>query len=335
MKTRSLTHVRVQGRLQREEGGYAHEQESEKTETVSKTHDHSSHTTVLLEEVLENLDIQPTDVVFDATAGHGGHSLKVLSDTKARVLAVDADPEAVLSTRGRLEKYKDRFEVVEGNFSDAEKIIKKHADGKVQKAIFDLGWNLSQLASGRGFSFLHDEPLSMSYGTTPASGFTAREVLNEWDEKTLADVIYGYGEEQYARRIAKAIIERRKVKPIETTLELAELVRDSVPAGYRKGRLHPATKTFQALRIAVNDELGVIEKGIRGVWEHLECNGRVAVITFHSIEDRVVKHLFQDLVKKDGQLINKKPLVPSRKEIIGNPRARSAKLRVIQKICTN
>ncbi len=332
MITRSLTHVRVQGRLQREEGGYVHEQQSEKT--AEAKYDHSTHTTVLLEEVLANLDIQPTDIVFDATAGRGGHSFLVLDKTEARVLAVDADPDAVLATRGRLEKFKERVEVVEGNFSDAEKIIKKHTRGEVQKAIFDLGWNLSQLASGRGFSFLHDEPLSMSYGPTPASGFNAQEILNEWDETTLADVFYGYGEEQYSRRIARAIIERRVVKPIETTLELAELIRDAVPPGYRRGRLHPATKTFQALRIAVNDELGVIERGVTGVWNHLGCGGRIAVISFHSIEDRVVKHLFQDFVKNGGVLINKKPLVPSRNEIISNPRARSAKLRVIEKICT-
>ncbi len=287
------------------------------------------------------LAVRPDEVVLDATAGQGGHSFAILSNNpQAHLVAIDADPDAVLFTREKLAPFGERATVVESNFSNVEKVLRKQGLKEIDKALFDLGWNSGQLASGRGFSFQHDEPLSMSYGTKPASGFNAHEILNEWDEKTLADVFYGYGEEQYARPIAKAIVERRTFKPIETTIELAELVRDTVPAGYRHGRIHPATKTFQALRIAVNDELGVIERGIEGVWKHLSCGqpgagGRIAVITFHSIEDRVVKQLFAKFVKEEnGTLINKKPLVPGRSEIINNPRARSAKLRVIEKICT-
>jgi len=291
------------------------------------------HTSVFLEEVLENLNLQPGDVVVDATAGQGGHSFAIASVSKVSLLALDADKDAVRATRERLEKFAARATVDEANFGDVEKMLKKHSVQRVTKALFDLGWNSGQLASGRGFSFLHDEPLNMSYGAKPASGFTAKEILNEWDEKTIADVLYGYGEEQYARRIAKAVVERRAFKPFETTIELAEVVYDHVPAGYRHGRIHPATKTFQALRIAVNDELGVIPRGIEGVWKHLVEGGRIAVITFHSIEDRVVKRLFASFVKDgSGKLVHKKPLVPSRKEIIHNPRARSAKLRVIEKI---
>ncbi len=323
MKTKPLTKSRAQEHLPREEDVRAHD-----TDTLTE----HTHTSVMVEEVLELLAIQPNDVVLDATAGLGGHSFEILSRTLGTVLALDADAQAVKETRARLEKFGDRVEVAEGNFSTTEKILKKYEVPRLNKALFDLGWNSTQLLSGRGFSFLHDEPLNMSYGLHPESGFTAQEILAEWDEKTLADVFYGYGEEQYSRGIAKAIVERRKVKQLETTLELSELVRDSVPAGYRHGRIHPATKTFQALRIAVNDELGVIEKGVLGAWAHLEPQGRIAVITFHSIEDRVVKRLFQTLVKSDeGQLVNKKTLVPSRKEVLANPRARSAKLRVIEK----
>ncbi len=334
MTTRPLNSVRVQGRLQREEGGHLHEQNSVVSEGNTIDIKPEGHTSVFLKEVVEGLDIHATDLVLDATAGQGGHSFAILSHNPGvTVLALDADAEAVAMTKKRLEKFKNRAVVVESNFEHVEKVL--HAQGKkeIQKAIFDLGWNVGQLASGRGFSFKHDEPLSMSYGKEPASGFNAREIVNEWNEKTLADVFFGYSEEQYARRIAKAIIDRRSFQPIETTIELAELVRDSVPAGYRHGRIHPATKTFQALRIAVNDELGVIERGLEGTWKHLACGGRIAVISFHSTEDRVVKQLFQKFVKDSGRLVHKKPLVPTREEIIHNPRARSAKLRIVEKIC--
>ena len=337
MQAKTPSKVRAKNSLQREEDNSLQERPTPAVTASQRV----PHTSVFLDEVQKLLDIQEGDQVVDATAGQGGHSFAILSNNpKVQLLAIDADPDAVLFTREKLARFGARAEVAESNFGDVEKVLRTYEVKEVNKALFDLGWNSGQLASGRGFSFQHDEPLSMSYGKKPASGFDAREILNEWDEKTLADVFYGYGEEQYARPIAKAIVERRKFKPIETTIELAELVRDTVPAGYRHGRIHPATKTFQALRIAVNDELGVIERGIEGVWKHLSCGspgsgGRIAVITFHSIEDRVVKQLFARFVKEgNGALVIKKPLVPSRSEIINNPRARSAKLRVIEKICT-
>jgi 16S rRNA (cytosine1402-N4)-methyltransferase len=175
----------------------------------------------------------------------------------------------------------------------------------------------------------------MSYGQEPASGFTAAQMVNEWSEEVLANIIFGYGEERYARRIAKAIVARRVQKEIASTLELAEIIKDAVPAAYRRGKTHPATKTFQALRIAVNDELKSIELGVGAAWEKLSCDGRIAVISFHSIEDRVVKRLFASYAKADGTLVVKKPLVPSPTEITTNPSSRSAKLRVIEKVCTN
>ncbi len=289
----------------------------------------------MVEEILETLIPQKNEIVLDCTAGDGGHSVAMLVAAKnIRLIALDADPKAVLKVRARLSPFGDRAEVVESNFSDVSKVLVKLKVSTIDKALFDLGWNAGQLVSGRGFSFMYDEPLSMSYGKKPASGFTAQEIVNTWDEATLADVLFGYGEERYARRIAKAIVEKRSLQSITTTFELVDIIRSSVPAVYRKGRIHCATRTFQALRIAVNDELGVAERGLRSVWEHLSCGGRIAVITFHSIEDRVVKKQFTTYVKEGGKLIVKKPLVPSKEEVSGNPRARSAKLRVIEKLCT-
>ncbi|MBC7836904.1 16S rRNA (cytosine(1402)-N(4))-methyltransferase RsmH [Acetobacteraceae bacterium] len=317
--THALTFARAKEHLTREEGASVREQES-------------GHTTVLLREALELLAPEDTDYVIDATLGLGGHSEAILVQAKVTLLGIDADPQAIAASSSRLGLFGERVKLVEGNFRDLEKILHHEGIEKADKVLFDLGWNSTQMQSGRGFSFRHDEPLSMSYGKSPASGFTAREILNEWDEKVLADVLYGYGEERYARRIAKAIIERRALKPIETTIELAEIIKDAVPALYRHGRIHPATRTFQALRIAVNDELGSLEKGIAAAWKHLAPNGRIAVITFHSIEDRIVKKLFAGYAKEGGTLLVKKPLIADSQEISHNPSARSAKLRGIQKI---
>ena len=287
------------------------------------------------EESINSLDPKDGETIVDATAGEGGHSYRLLKRyPHIKVIALDADPRAVATASARLAEFGDRAQVVQSNFSEIEHALKKLRVEKVDKVLFDLGWNSGQLASGRGFSFLHDEPLNMSYGDTPASGFTAAEIVNEWDESTLADVFYGYGEERYSRRIAKAIVERRAEQPFTSTIELVEVIRDAVPAAYRKGRIHPATRTFQALRIAVNDELTVIERGIAGAWNVLADGGRIAIITFHSIEDRVVKRAFSALAKGGGgKLVEKKPVPPSRKETITNARARSAKLRIIEKLC--
>ena len=299
--------ARVPYRSRREEGGQVHEHKQE-------------HTSVMVKEVLTALQPKDGDVVVDATFGMGGHSRALKAAAKIQLIALDADPAAGEG-------------VIEANFAGLDKVLKKLGIEKVDKVLFDLGWNATQLQSGRGFSFLRDEPLLMSYGTTPSSGFTAAEIVNEWDETVLADVFFGYGEERYARRIAKAIIVRRNIQPIKTTFELVEIVRDATPAMYHRGRLHFATKTFQALRIAVNDELGVLERGLVAAWNNLSCHGRIAVVTFHSTEDRAVKKMFAAYSKADGRLLYKKPLTPSRVEALTNPRSRSAKLRVIEKIC--
>ena len=286
----------------REEGGEAPERKRE-------------HKSVMVEEVLAALAPKAGEVVVDATYGAGGHSAALKKAAKIKLIALDADPAAG---------------VIEANFGDLKKVLGAQ---KVDKVLFDLGWNRRQLQSGRGFSFMRDEPLNMSYAASPRSGFTAREALNEWSEETLADVLFGYGEERYARRIAKAVVERRKVQPFATTHELVEAVSDAVPAAYRRGRINPATKTFQALRIAVNDELGALKSGLAAAWEVLLPGGRIAVITFHSIEDRIVKRYFAALAKEESaKLLYKKPLAPSAAEIKSTPASRSAKLRAIEKI---
>ncbi len=319
----ALTSTRVKPHLRREEDGSEREWNS--------GHTKRAHQSVLVAEVLSLLAPKDGEVVVDATAGQGGHSEALLKEAKVRLIALDADPTAVEATKARLKHFGDRVEVINTNFSHLDQALAQAGVKTVDAVLFDLGWRQEQLAQGRGFSFQQDEPLIMSYGETPASGFTAAEILNQWSEKTIADVLFGYGEERYARRIAKAVVERREIQPIQTTFELVEIIRDSVPRHYRHGKLHVATRSFQALRVAVNDELGVIEKGVKAAWKHLAPGGRIAVISFHSTEDRIVKRLFLSLSKDDGTLLTKKPIVGTREEISHNPSARSAKLRGIQK----
>lgn len=303
--------VRGSSRSRREEGGKDHEQTSVHTR---------EHSPVMVTEALALLDLHDTDTVVDATYGRGGHSKAMRAAAKIKLVALDADPASVAPG------------VVNANFADLASVLQKLKIDAIDKALFDLGWNMTQLASGRGFSFLTDEPLNMSYGKRPRSGFTAAEILNTWTEKVLADAIFGYGEERYARRIARAIVGRRELAPFTSTIELIEVIKDAVPPAYRRGRLHPATRTFQALRIAVNDELGAIDQGLRAAWAALRPGGRMVVITFHSIEDRAVKRLFAKFAKSgEGSLLVKKPLIASAAEIKKNPPSRSAKMRAIQK----
>ncbi len=296
----------------------AHEQQQERK--LDK-----SHVSVMPQEVLAALDVKNGEIVVDATYGQGGHSALLKKAAKIKLVALDADPSAGAG-------------VVEANFGDLAHVAADLGITHIDKALFDLGWNRGQLSAGRGFSFMTDEPLNMSYGPKPRSGFVAAEILNTFKEKALADIFFGYGEERYARRIASKVVERRESKPFATTLEFVEVLRDAVPAAYRRGRIHPATRSFQALRMAVNDELGAIEQGIAAAWALLAPGGRIAVITFHSIEDRLVKRMFAKLVKEEdskdkGKLIYKKPLIPSASETKANPASRSAKLRTIEKIC--
>ena len=291
------------------------------------------HRTVLLHEAVSSLNIKPMDTIVDATLGGAGHALSManLLNEKGTFVGFDLDSDALERSKKILAGVKPRVELIHANFRELSRELDARSIGAIDGALFDLGWSTFQLNVSRGFSFMRDEPLHMTYGDPAAALFTARTIVNDWAENSIADVIYGWGEERFARRIARNIVEYRQKKAIETSGQLAEIVRFSIPAPARNGRTHPATKTFQALRIAVNDELGALKDGLFSAWQRLNAGGRLAVITFHSLEDRVVKRQFQEWAKEDGELVYKKPLPPTLEEVRSNPRARSAKLRVIEK----
>ncbi len=295
----------------------------------------SIHKSVLLQETVIGLNLPKDGVVVDGTFGGGGHSQFVSQNfPEVKIIAIDQD-------KGAWEKAKDKFTNIKNvvfhnnNFREIKDVLEKDGLEKVDGIILDLGLSSDQLdASGRGFSFMRDESLLMTMKENPSlEDITAKDIVNSWKEENLADIIYGYGEEQFSRRIAKGIVEARKIKPIETTFELVEIINKSVPNLYKKGKINPATKTFQALRIAVNDELGSIEEGLNKGFEVLKSKRRMSVISFHSLEDRIVKRFFKEKEKNgEGILINKKPIIASEIEIKENPRSRSAKLRIIEKI---
>ncbi len=292
------------------------------------------HKTVLLHEAVTGLQLSKDSVVVDATFGAGGHAREIVQqlDTHGCYIGIDADATAL--DRSKLGKATATIHLVYDNFSNISAIVHSLGINQVDAVLADLGWRMEQFADGeKGFSFLHSGPLHMTFGDPAEYPFTAADIVNEWEESTLADVLYGYAEERYARRIAKAIVAARKETPITTTDELVAVVESALPSVAKRQKIHPATRTFQALRIAVNDELTVLERFIKDGFMLLAPGGRMAIITFHSIEDRVVKHSFREL-KAAGlaQLTPKKPIVPSREELKENPRARSAKLRIITKI---
>ncbi len=292
------------------------------------------HKPVLLHEGVDALAISPKDTVVDATLGGAGHAREIVAKLSrgGSFIGFDLDTDAIDRAQDALKGSAPKVTLINANFRTVVRQLKGHGVSKIDKILFDLGWSAYQLDAGRGFSFHTDEPLLMTYGNKPGA-LTAAIIVNEWEETSIADVIFGWGEERYSRRIAHAIVDRRKEKPFTTARELAEVIRGAVPPAYRRGRLHPATKTFQALRIAVNDELGALKEALNGARAMLAEGGRIAVITFHSIEDRLVKHVFADWDREGyGRRITKKPLVPSAEEIRDNPRARSAKLRVFENI---
>jgi 16S rRNA (cytosine1402-N4)-methyltransferase len=292
------------------------------------------HTTVLLHEAVEALALSPTDIVVDATFGSGGHGREITQhlDQRGCYIGIDADETAL--DRAKLDGASPQIHLVHDNFSNITNILRSLHIETVDAVLADLGWRMEQFADGsKGFSFMHDGPLLMTFGKAEDYPFTAEDIINDWDEHVIADILYGYAEERFARRIAKAIVEQRQYSRISSTTQLVEIVEGALPKVARRGKINPATKTFQALRIAVNDELGVLERFIKDTFAHLRPGGRLGIITFHSIEDRVVKHSFREF-KDSGvaTLTPKKPIVPSREELQENPRARSAKLRVITKL---
>lgn len=291
------------------------------------------HRSVLLHETIDSLALQPNDVVVDATLGGAGHAQQIVEQLgkKGVFIGIDADQDAVDRARVRLAGAKPKIYLAVNNFKNFDQVLEAFNVQHVTKVLFDLGWSSYQLDSGRGFSFLKDEPLRMTY-SKDEKALNAEIIVNTWGEGSIADVIFGWGQERFSRRIAKAIVAARETKRIETSRELGEIIKSAVPASYRFGRIHPATKSFQALRIAVNDELSALKAGITEAWHRLSVGGRISVITFHSIEDREVKQLFAQFAKNGGQLVTKKPIPPTKDEIIENPRARSAKLRTVQKL---
>lgn len=294
------------------------------------------HIPVLLQEVIDGLDLVLGDVVFEGTVGLGGHSEAICRRIGARgiYIGTDQDNQALSKAEQRLASSPCKKIFVEENFRNLDLVLDNAGHTQVNKILLDIGLsNLQLVGSGRGFSFKHDEPLLMTFRVDPHEGdITAREIVNEWAVDSLTDVISGYGEERFAWRIANAIVAARTTKTIETTTELAEIIKNGVPVFARFGKIHPATKTFQAIRIAVNDELGALREGLEKGFERLAPGGNMAVISFHSLEDRIVKEFFKIKAEEGrGTLITKKPITPSEEELSRNPKSRSAKLRIIKK----
>ncbi len=291
------------------------------------------HKPVLVKEVLEYLDPKPDENIIDATIGQGGHTLVILEKIAPRgiVLGVDLDPQQIENSRVRTEQYKERVILVYDSYANVKAIVQKNEFEPVKGMLLDLGYSSWQIEdSNKGFSFSKDEPLDMRYDSK--NPLTARWIVNEYSEQDLQKILEEYGEEEYARKIVKKIVEERKRTPIESTLQLKSLIEASVPKSYQRGRINCATKTFQALRIAVNGELDSLNKVLPDAISVLAPGGRLVVISFHSLEDRIVKDFFREQEKnKTVMILTKKPVTASEEELADNPRARSAKLRAIIK----
>lgn len=295
------------------------------------------HKTVLLQESIDSLDVHKGDIFVDGTLGNGGHTEEVCKrfDRDITAIGIDMDVEAIERSRVRLEAQGFKVIYAEGSFRNIDKIVEKLGFTKVDRILLDIGLSSNQFEeSNRGFSFQKDEPLIMSFKKDlTEDDLTAREIVNNWDEENILAIISGYGEEQFAYRIAKAIVRYRQLKPIDTTSELVDIIMSATPKFYHHRHIHPATKTFQALRITVNDEIESLKEGVRKSFDLLNPGGRLAVISFHSLEDRVVKQYFNEYDKDGyGKKVNKKPITAIEEEIGENPRSRSAKLRIIEKI---
>jgi 16S rRNA (cytosine1402-N4)-methyltransferase len=298
---------------------------------------HGLHTPVLLQEVIDLLSPKAGEVLLDGTIGEAGHSLELCRAAlgKLDIIGIDLDEDTLAVARENLQKSECEAELIVENFSNLKKVLEHTGRQKVDMILLDLGMSSRSIeASGRGFSFQKDEPLIMTHSSDAI--LTAKDLVNLWDADQIEMVLKAYGNEQFARRIAEAIIEKRKIKKIETTTDLVEVIEEAVPGWYRKRRIHPATKTFQALRIAVNDEIGAVERAMIDGLGALNDNGRMAIITFHSLEDRFVKRQMKAWQKSGAaEILTKKPIVPSKEETKSNPRSRSAKLRAIKKLITN
>ena len=306
------------------------------------------HVSVLLQECIENLNIRPDGVYVDGTLGLGGHSVEIASRlTTGRLIGIDRDRSALARAGSRLSPYADRITLVHGNFSDAAAILDELGIPGADGMLFDLGVSSPQLDEAqRGFSYMQDAPLDMRMDDS--APLSAYEVVNTWSEERLNRILWDYGEERYARRITAAILAARAQKPIESTLELVELIKSAMPAAALREKQHPAKRSFQAIRIAVNDELGEVERMMDSAPDKLNPGGRLCVISFHSLEDRIVKNGIARREKgctcpreapvctcgfvQTLRSVSRKPILPSAEEIESNPRSRSAKLRVAERV---
>ena len=306
------------------------------------------HVSVLLEECIEGLNIKPDGIYVDGTLGGAGHSSRIAALlTSGRHIGIDRDPIALKAAAQRLEPWKDRVTLVHSNFCEIAQVLQNLGISGVDGILLDLGVSSPQLDDGeRGFSYMVDAPLDMRMNNEDI--LTADMVVNTWSFEELKRILYDYGEERYAPKIAAAICKRREVKPIHTTLELVDIIRGAMPPAALREKQHPAKRSFQAIRIAVNDELGSVEKVMRDAIPCLNPGGRLAVITFHSLEDRIVKNAMANAAKgctcppnfpvcvcgkkPQVKLITRKPIVSGEAELAANPRARSAKLRICEKL---
>ena len=306
-----------------------------------------THRPVLLDECIENLKIRPDGVYLDGTLGRAGHSREIAKRlTTGRLICVDRDDAALEAAKERLADWMDRVTLVHSNFDQVGDIVADLGLPGVDGMLFDLGVSSPQLDdAARGFSYMADAPLDMRMDRS--EGLTA-DVVNTWPQEELKRILFQYGEERYAPLIAAAIVRRRQERPIGTTLELVDVIKSAMPGKALKEKQHPAKRSFQAIRIAVNDELASVERMLKGAVPKLNRGGRLAVITFHSLEDRIVKSGLAEFAKgctcppdfpvcvcgktPDVKLINKKPILPTEREVEENPRARSAKLRVAEKL---
>lgn len=307
------------------------------------------HVSVLKNECIEGLHIQASGTYVDGTFGGGGHAMEIISrlNGNGRFVGIDQDQDAVENGRTKLEPYKNNCQLVRDNFSNISQIMKDLHIVSVDGILLDIGVSSYQLDTGeRGFSYMHDAELDMRMDQR--NPMTARRMVAEYSESELTRILRDYGEERWASRIAKFIVEERKKAPIETTGQLVEVIKKAVPKGARRDGPHPAKRTFQALRIAVNNELGILEQSIRDMTELLSPGGRLCIITFHSLEDRIVKQTFHKLEhpctcppefpvcvcgkKPQIRVVTRKPILPSEEELEQNPRSRSAKLRIAEKL---
>ena len=316
--------------------------------TIDNVEQIPKHISVLLDECIENLNIKPDGTYLDGTLGMGGHSYEIASRlSTGRLICIDRDETAIERAGRRLAPFEDKVKLVHGNFSDAAAILDSLGIDGVDGMLFDLGVSSPQLDEAeRGFSYMVQAPLDMRMDQ--GSGLSAYEVVNTWDENRLNRILWDYGEERYARRISAAILKRREEKPIETTQELVDIIRSAMPAAALREKQHPAKRSFQAIRIAVNDELGAIASMMETAPEKLNTGGRLCVISFHSLEDRIVKSGIQ--AREHGctcpreapvctcgfvqtlKSVSRKPILPTEEELARNPRARSAKLRVAERV---